>query len=41
MMPPDVDGVVYVRSQTVLKPGTFVEVRISGATDYDLNGEVA
>jgi ribosomal protein S12 methylthiotransferase len=38
---PDVDGVVYVRSQTVLKPGTFVEVRISGATDYDLNGEVA
>ena len=37
---PDVDGVVNVRSQKVLKPGTFVDVRISGATDYDLEGEV-
>ncbi len=37
---PDVDGVVYVTSPKPLKPGDFVEVRITDAYEYDLAGEV-
>ena len=36
---PDVDGVVYVRSKAVLKPGDFAEVMITDAYEYDLAGE--
>ncbi|MBI3602523.1 MAG: MiaB/RimO family radical SAM methylthiotransferase [Candidatus Omnitrophica bacterium] len=37
---PDVDGLVYVRSSKVLKPGDFVQVHISDAYEYDLAGEL-
>ena len=35
---PDVDGVVYVRSDAPLKPGDFVQVMITDAYEYDLAG---
>lgn len=37
---PDVDGVVYVRSGKILKPGDFVDVKITDSYEYDLVGEV-
>ena len=37
---PDVDGVVFVRSKAVLKPGDFVQVMITDAYEYDLAGVV-
>ena len=36
----EVDNEVIVSSPTQLKPGDFVMVRITGAYDYDLQGEV-
>ncbi len=36
---PEVDGVIYVRG-TGVKPGDFVNVRITGAMEYDLVGAV-
>lgn len=36
---PEVDGEVYVTSETPLKPGEFVDVEITGALDFDLFGE--
>ncbi|MDE2221840.1 MAG: 30S ribosomal protein S12 methylthiotransferase RimO [Candidatus Omnitrophica bacterium] len=38
---PDVDGVVYVRSNKELKAGDFVSVKITDAYEYDLAGVVA
>ena len=38
---PDIDGVVYVHSQTPLRPGQFVPVTITEADGYDLVGTVA
>jgi len=35
---PDVDGIVYVRSSKLLKPGDFVGVNITDAYEYDLAG---
>ena len=35
---PDADGVIYFESQRDLKPGEFVQVRITSAADYDLYG---
>jgi ribosomal protein S12 methylthiotransferase len=35
---PDVDGVVYVRSQKPLKAGDLVEVSVTDAYEYDLAG---
>jgi ribosomal protein S12 methylthiotransferase len=37
---PDVDGVVYVRSEAPLKAGDFVRVMITDAYEYDLAGVV-
>ena len=37
---PDVDGVVFVRSKSTLKPGDFVQVMITDAYEYDLAGVV-
>lgn len=37
---PEVDGEIYITSEEPLEPGTFVEVEITGAIDYDLFGEV-
>ncbi|MGE3800531.1 MAG: 30S ribosomal protein S12 methylthiotransferase RimO [Candidatus Kapaibacterium sp.] len=36
---PEVDGEVYITSNTLLKPGEFVEAEITGSLDYDLFGE--
>ena len=36
---PEVDGIVYVRSPKMLKPGDFVMVKITDAFEYDLAGE--
>jgi len=37
---PEVDGMVYVKSLRVLKPGEFVKVKINDTLEYDLVGEV-
>lgn len=37
---PDVDGQVYLSSQTELSPGEMRRVKITQASDYDLVGEV-
>ncbi len=37
---PEVDGLVYVHSKRLLKPGEFVKVKISATMEYDLVGEV-
>jgi ribosomal protein S12 methylthiotransferase len=37
---PEVDGLVYVNSKKMLKPGDFVKVKITGTLEYDLTGEV-
>ena len=36
---PEVDGCVYVHSAKMLKPGDFVDVKITDAYEYDLAGE--
>lgn len=36
---PEVDGELYVTSETPLKPGEFVDVEITGSLDFDLFGE--
>ncbi len=35
---PDVDGCIYI-ADADLKPGDFIDIRITGAADYDLVGE--
>ena len=37
---PEVDGVVFVRSEVPLAPGTFVPVEITDSYEYDLVGSV-
>lgn len=37
---PDVDGHVYFTAAGTIKPGTFVNVRITGTADGDLTGEI-
>ncbi len=37
---PEVDGQVYVKSKKCLKPGDFVDVKITDTLEYDLAGEV-
>jgi ribosomal protein S12 methylthiotransferase len=36
---PEVDGLVYVNSAKILKPGDFVKVKIIDTLEYDLVGE--
>ncbi|NQT89806.1 MAG: 30S ribosomal protein S12 methylthiotransferase RimO [Candidatus Omnitrophica bacterium] len=36
---PEVDGLVYVRSDKVLRPGTFADVKITDTLEYDLVGK--
>lgn len=36
---PEVDGELYVTSDTPLKPGEFVDVEVTGSLDFDLFGE--
>jgi ribosomal protein S12 methylthiotransferase len=37
---PEIDGLVFVKSENELKPGDFVNVKIIGASEYDLEGVV-
>ena len=37
---PDVDGYIFVSSDRTLETGDFVSVRVTGASEYDLMGEV-
>ncbi len=37
---PEIDGKIYFTSENELAPGTFVKVKIIGAEEYDLIGEV-
>jgi ribosomal protein S12 methylthiotransferase len=37
---PEVDGLVFVKSETALSPGQFVPVRITDSYEYDLVGTV-
>ncbi len=37
---PDIDGYVFVETDAVLMSGDFVEVKITGANEYDLIGEL-
>jgi ribosomal protein S12 methylthiotransferase len=36
---PEIDGCVYVDSQTTLKPGDKVRVRVTDSDEYDLWAE--
>jgi ribosomal protein S12 methylthiotransferase len=38
---PEVDGMVYMKGAGEIRPGDFVDVRITQAQDYDLIGEIA
>jgi len=37
---PNVDGLIFVESEEELMPGDFARVRITGALEYDLMGEI-
>ena len=37
---PDVDGYLFVNSEETFLSGDFVRVKVTGATEYDLMGEV-
>ena len=37
---PDVDGYIFVQSDRTLETGDYVTVRVTGASEYDLMGEV-
>ena len=37
---PDVDGYIFVTSDRSLETGDFISVRVTGASEYDLMGEV-
>ena len=37
---PDVDGYLFLRTQETLMSGDFVKTRITGASEYDLIGEI-
>ena len=38
---PNVDGYIFVQSPELLMSGDFVRVRVTGALEYDLIGEIA
>ena len=38
---PDIDGVVYVHTDQTLPMGTFINVKITDALEYDLIGVIA
>ena len=39
-MSPEIDGQVFIASRSKLTVGEFYDVKIVGAVDYDLQGEV-
>ena len=38
---PDVDGYLFIQTMEELMSGDFVKVRVTGAEEYDLIGEIA
>ena len=38
---PDVDGYLFIQTSEELMSGDFVKVRVTGAAEYDLIGEIA
>ena len=38
---PGVDGYIFIQTGEMLMSGDFVKVRVTGAMDYDLIGEIA
>ncbi len=38
---PDIDGLLFINTDEVLVSGDFVQVKITGADEYDLIGEIA
>ena len=38
---PDIDGLVFVESGRELVTGDMINVRITGAKEYDLEGEIS
>ncbi len=38
---PDVDGYLFIQTTAELMSGDFVKVRVTGAQEYDLIGEIA
>ena len=38
---PGVDGYVFVNTDELLVSGDFVQVKVTGALEYDLMGEIA
>ena len=40
-MTPEIDGAVYIASKYKLETGNFYKVRINGALEYDLSGDIA
>ena len=37
---PEVDGLIYIKTQTPLVPGDIVSCKVNGANEYDLTGEI-
>ena len=37
---PDIDGLIYVTTDRPLKPGDFVDVKVTDSRDYDLIGKL-
>ncbi len=38
---PDIDGLVFIEGNPSVKPGDFVDVRVTDSSDYDLFAEIA
>ena len=38
---PGVDGYIFINSKAVYMNGDFVKARITGASEYDLIGEIS
>lgn len=38
---PDIDGLVFIEGNPNVKPGDFVDVRVTDSSDYDLFAEVS
>ena len=38
---PDIDGLVFIENNPNVKPGDFVDVKVTDSSDYDLFAEVA
>ena len=38
--PDDIDGNIYIRSNTPLKEGDIVKIKINSSSFYDLSGEL-